>query len=304
MSALSWPVAAIVGALGGGLIFAAAAGRDRTLGQSTRSQIAEFLTGAGRPNDGSAIFCRTLHVMFQSLFADRQWSAEGFGRLAVASSFVVMATLCVPGAKYPDMLARLADDPDIKDVLAGLPLLPKVLLIVAVLSASVTVFNGIPEFLVLWKSRLWLRFIERKPTRLNIIYAAFCDILGSILIDVGAAVSITLVDDWLEEPPVSLTRALGDNFGATLAGLKELVGVPSGEPTDIVSLALSIATLMGCLWLALSVAAIALVKLWVRLSRSSRGLPRQLDFATRPIRGLGMVAGALFAVTPLAYCLI
>jgi hypothetical protein len=71
-----------------------------------------------------------------------------------------------------------------------------------------------------------------------------------------------------------------------------------------VTFALSITTLMGCLWLALSVAAIALGKRWTRLMGPSGSLSRRLDLSARPIRALGIMAGMLFAVAPLAYYLI
>ncbi len=110
-------------------------------------------------------------------------------------------------------------------------------------------------------------------------------------------------DDWAEGFPISLPTVLSDNLNSMIAGQKEWLGIPSAEPTDIVTVAFSIATMMSCLWLALSVAAIALVKIAMRYAGRSGGLP-VLDLVKRPLRGLGIASGTLFAVMPLAYVLI
>ncbi len=167
-----------------------------------------------------------------------------------------------------------------------------------------TISIAIPTFLALWKSRFWLRDIERNPTHPRIACVALCDVVGAILIDIAFATLVSLVDDWLEDTPAPVVQRVSDNVWSIIAGSAEFLGIPSHEATDIVSLAFFNATLMGCLWLALSAAAIAFLKLWARFANPRDNRPTWLDLAARPIRGLGIVAAILVAVTPVAYCLI
>jgi hypothetical protein len=306
VSGASLLVASAIGVGGGGFIYGVTARRDRALSPDTRSEIAAFLTAGGRTPTGTATLARTLHLMFQSLFGERQWSVAAVGRLAVVSALVLAATIVVPGAKYPDLLMRLAGLPDVNDVpsVAALPLLGKTIVFVLVISTFGIVGSAIPTFLALWKSRFWLRLIERNPSRLQIVCAALCDALGSLLIDIGFATLVSLADDWLEDTPAPVVLRLSDNVWSIVAGSGEFLGIPSNEPTDIVSLAFFVVTLTGCLWLALSAVAIALVRLWARYANRGDNRSALLDLAARPIRGLGLVAAILVAVTPVAYCLI
>ncbi len=132
MSGASLLVAGALGVAGGGLIYSVTARRDRTLNPDMRSQIAEFLTASGRTPAGPAILAHTLRIMFQSLFTERQWRLTAIGRLAVVSVLLLSTTIHLPCAKYPDLLVRIGNLPDVNDApsIAALPLASKIVVFV------------------------------------------------------------------------------------------------------------------------------------------------------------------------------
>jgi hypothetical protein len=149
----------------------------------------------------------------------------------------------------------------------------------------ITLLSCIPDYISLYKGRIILRKMSRKPYVLNISILLVIDLSVSLFIAYASFVSIVF---W-----AAGKNSLYEVFDAMLDGLKILAGRAPKREDDILVAIFNLTTLMTSLWTILIMIAAMVAKAVTGLTYIMRFVNWMFDVDAHPVRVLGLVAGGI-----------